>query len=127
MDPRVDLGMYPGEDTSVWSEFSGPILPLAVMVTASNIDDGTMLEALGDDLRRCLAPQVGGGAGRAPSTPSNPTIPATAGRLCGDVGSGAKSPGQDRLATLRARGSSLGDSAAVSYAVEVLRGLVGPT
>jgi hypothetical protein len=27
-----------------------PYLSLAVMVTASNVDDGTMLEALGDDL-----------------------------------------------------------------------------
>ena len=43
-------------------------LPLAVVLTAANAHDSTMLGAVVDDTRRSACPCAGDAAGRAPST-----------------------------------------------------------
>jgi hypothetical protein len=67
-------------------------LPLAVIISAANANDATMLEAVLDDIPPIRMPPGGGAGGPANSTPTSPMTIAAAAPSCAGGASDRGSP-----------------------------------
>jgi transposase len=86
----VDRG-NPGSKLHLVCDGSG--LPLTAAVTAANVNDTTMLEAVMDDVPPVWTRRGGGALGPPSSTPTRAMTAAPTGAICGGVGSGHGLPG----------------------------------